>query len=138
VREHDRLIRSLTAAETSVQIGHREVEVAQLRYERGLSNNLDVVTAEGNLLGAESRRVSALADLAVARLSLRALLGVLDPRRDAGSATVTSRAEAHIATARARRRFLQFRWVCRQADEAFSRWLPDTTERTLRCALTRQ
>jgi outer membrane protein TolC len=56
--------------------------VAQLRYERGLSNNLDVVAAEGNLLSAESRRIAALADLAIARLAFRATLGVLDPRRD--------------------------------------------------------
>ena len=58
------------------------MEVAQLRYERGLSNNLDVVTAESNLLAAESRRIQALADAAVARLRLRAMLGVLNPRTD--------------------------------------------------------
>ena len=45
----------------------REVEVAQLRYENGLSNNLDVVTAEAGLLQAEGRRIQALADSAVAR-----------------------------------------------------------------------
>ena len=63
-------------------LGRKEVEVAQLRYERGLSNNLDVVTAESNLLTAESRRIAVLADSAVARLSLRAMLGILDPRKD--------------------------------------------------------
>jgi outer membrane protein TolC len=82
LRERDRLLRALTAAETAVELGKKEVEVAQLRYERGLSNNLDVVTAEGNLLNAESRRVGALADSAVAQISLRAMLGTLDPRRD--------------------------------------------------------
>jgi outer membrane protein TolC len=82
VRERDRLVRSLTAAETSVAIGRQEVEVAQLRYERGLSNNLDVVAAETNLLAAESRRIQALADSVVARLNLRAILGTLDPRQD--------------------------------------------------------
>jgi len=84
VRERDRLQRALIAAETSVDIGRKEVEVAQFRYERGLSNNLDVVTAEANLLAAESRRIAALADSAVARLSLRAVLGLLDPRKDIG------------------------------------------------------
>ena len=82
VRERDRVIRSLAAAETSVEIGQKEVEVAQLRYERGLSNNLDVVTAEASLLSAEARRISALADAATSRLGLRAVLGILDPRRD--------------------------------------------------------
>jgi outer membrane protein len=80
IRERDRLVRGLAAAENSVEIGRREVEVAQLRYERGLSNNLDVVTAEGNLLAAQSRRIQVLADSMVAGLSLRAILGVLNPR----------------------------------------------------------
>jgi outer membrane protein TolC len=87
VRERDRLIRSVTAAETSVEIGRREVEVAQLRYETGLSNNLDVVTAEGALLQAEGRRIQALADSAVAALRLRAVLGVFDPRTDMTGST---------------------------------------------------
>jgi outer membrane protein len=82
LRERDRLERTLIAADMSVEIGRREVEVAQERYERGLSNNLDVVTAESNLLTAESRRIAALADSALARLSLRAILGTLDPRKD--------------------------------------------------------
>ena len=82
IRQRDRLLRTLAAAEASVDIGLKEVEVAQLRYERGLSNNLDVVTAEANLLGIESRRISALADAAVAHLALRATLGILDPLKD--------------------------------------------------------
>jgi outer membrane protein len=82
LRERDRLERTLIAADMSVEIGRREVEVAQERYERGLSNNLDVVTAESNLLTAESRRIATLADSALARLSLRAILGTLDPRKD--------------------------------------------------------
>ena len=86
LRERDRLIRGVIAAETSVEISRKEVDVAQLRYERGLSNNLDVVNAESALLVAESRRIQALADAAVARVRLRALLGVLDPRTDIGGA----------------------------------------------------
>ena len=87
LRERDRLIRNVVAAETSVEISRKEVDVAQLRYERGLSNNLDVVTAESALLVAESRRIQALADAAISRVRLRALLGVLDPRTDIGTAT---------------------------------------------------
>jgi outer membrane protein TolC len=85
VRDRDRLARNLTTAETSVTIARGEVEVAELRYERGLSNNLDVVNAEADLLGAESRRIQALADAAVMRLRLRATLGVFDPRNDIGA-----------------------------------------------------
>src|SRR5439155_20902174 len=82
VRQRDRVVRNLAASEANVIIAQKEVEVAQLRYERGLSNNLDVVTAETNLLGNESRRISALADQAVARLALRATIGILDPQKD--------------------------------------------------------
>jgi outer membrane protein TolC len=82
LRDQARLVRNLTAAEANVKIAQSEVEVARLRYERGLSNNLDVVTAETNLLNVQSRQILALADLAVSRLSFRATTGTLDPRRD--------------------------------------------------------
>jgi outer membrane protein TolC len=58
-----------------------------MRYQNGLSNNLDVVTAEAGLLQAESRRIQALADSAVAGLRLRAVLGILDPRADISPST---------------------------------------------------
>jgi outer membrane protein TolC len=91
VRERDRLIRNVAAAENSVALSRREVEVAQLRYENGLSNNLDVVTAEAGLLQAESRRIQALADSAVTSLRLRAVLGIFNPRTDmSGSTSVFS------------------------------------------------
>jgi len=80
VRDRDRLLRGLAAAELSIDIARKEVDVAQLRYERGLSNNLDVVTAEGNLLAAESRRIQVLADSALAALRLSAIVGTLNPR----------------------------------------------------------
>ena len=85
------------AAETSVEISRREVEVAQLRYQTGLSNNLDVVTAETGLLAAEGRRIQALADSAVARLRLRALLGVLNPRTDMPDSTATVPMSSNLA-----------------------------------------
>jgi len=86
IRDRDRWIRTMASAETSVGIAERQVEVAQLRYERGLSNNLDVVTAEADLLAAESRRIQARADAAVARLRLRAVMGIFNPRSDVDSA----------------------------------------------------
>jgi outer membrane protein TolC len=82
VRNRDRVLRTLETAEASIAIGQQEVEVAQLRSERGLSDNLDVITAETNLLAMEGRRLSALAELAIARLSLRAAVGILDSHRD--------------------------------------------------------
>jgi outer membrane protein len=93
LRQRDRVIRSLAASENNVKLAQQEVEVARLRYERGLSNNLDVVTAETNLLNVESLRILALADLATSRLSLRATVGILDPRKDAADPVPGVRAE---------------------------------------------
>lgn len=84
VRARDRALRTVVSAETAVTIGRREVEVARLRYERGLSNNLDVITAETGLLAAETRRIQALADAALATLRVRAVVGIFDPRADVG------------------------------------------------------
>jgi outer membrane protein TolC len=92
IREAERMTLRLRVSESTVDVARKEVEVAQFRYERGLSNNLDVVSAEGNLLTAESRRISALAELAMARLTLRAAIGTLDPRRDVTNAAVVVRA----------------------------------------------
>lgn len=82
VRLQQRLANRLQSAEVSVEFAEREVELANLRFQRGLSNNLDVVNAQANLLNATSRRLAVLADLAIARLDLRATLGTLDVRRD--------------------------------------------------------
>ena len=81
-RQQERMLIELQLADTSVDFASREVEVATLRNARGLANNLDVVNAEGNLLDARARRIGLLASLAVARLEVRAALGVLDPRAD--------------------------------------------------------
>jgi outer membrane protein TolC len=82
VRQLNRLVKALDVSRASEEFAEKEVEVAMLRYQRGLSNNLDVVNAEGSLMTARSRRISLLAEMAVARLSLRATLGTLNPRRD--------------------------------------------------------
>ncbi len=82
VRERDRVRRNLAVATTAVEIAKQEIDVAEFRYQRGLSNNLDLVGAEGNLLAAEGRRIAAQADAAVADLRFRALIGTLDPRHD--------------------------------------------------------
>ncbi|MFN7917073.1 MAG: TolC family protein [Vicinamibacterales bacterium] len=84
MRERDRLLRAVSAADASVDLSRQEAEVARIRNERGLSNNLDVIAAEGLRLQAESRRVQARADAAVAAIRLRAVLGILAPRTDFG------------------------------------------------------
>jgi outer membrane protein TolC len=82
VRQLERLAKGLEVADASVEFARKELEVAELRYQRGLSNNLDVVNAEGAVLSAEARRLQTLTDRAVAQIALRATLGILDPRKD--------------------------------------------------------
>ena len=82
VRLQQRLANRLESADVSVDFAEQEVELANLRFQRGLSNNLDVVNAQAALLNATARRLGVLADLALSRLTLRATLGTLDVRRD--------------------------------------------------------
>ena len=82
VRLQQRLANRLESAGVSVEFAQREVALANLRFQRGLSNNLDVVNAQTALLNATNRRLAVLADLALARLSLRATLGTLNVRQD--------------------------------------------------------
>lgn len=82
LRLQQRLANRLDNAEVTVEFAEREVELANLRFQRGLSNNLDVVNAQAALLNATTRRLAVLADLAVSRLALRATLGTLDVRTD--------------------------------------------------------
>lgn len=82
VRQQQRSLRALDDARAAVEFATSQMEVARVRFERGLSNNLELVSAETDLLVAESRRITAAAAAAVARLHLKMTLGTLDPRND--------------------------------------------------------
>lgn len=81
-RQQERLFKTLEQAEAAVGFAEEEADLAALRFQRGLSNNLDVVSAEANLFAVRARRFGAMADVAVSRLQIRAAVGVLDPGRD--------------------------------------------------------
>jgi outer membrane protein TolC len=61
-----------------VSFAERQVDVARERFTRGLSNNLDLVSAETELAEAENLRFTTAASLAVVRLQIRAATGALD------------------------------------------------------------
>ena len=82
VRRLARSETTLQLARTSVELAEREVEVAAFRYQRGLSNNLDLVSAHNTLQESQAQGIAAQADVALARLALLAATGVLDPRKD--------------------------------------------------------
>lgn len=60
-------------------IAERQVELAKLRYERGLADNLTVVDAEAALAQADVATISAEIERHLARLRLQRAEGTLDP-----------------------------------------------------------
>jgi outer membrane protein TolC len=79
LREQRRAEQSAALARDSLELSRREVEVARLRFARGLSSNLDVVTAETSLLAAESQAIAADGQVTLSRLAVLAATGTLDP-----------------------------------------------------------
>lgn len=82
IRVRERMAIQLRDATTAVAFAQEQVAVAKARFEHGLSNNLELVSAEADLLAVESRRISAAAALAIAALRLKATLGSLSVTRD--------------------------------------------------------
>src|SRR5438270_160795 len=65
----------VAAAEQSVVLAQRELEMARDRFRAGVGDNVEVVTAQAALSDARSSEVSALAQYNAARLNLAAALG---------------------------------------------------------------
>jgi len=65
----------VAAAEQSVTLAERELEMARDRFRAGVGDNVEVVTAQAALSNARSAEVTALAQYNAARLNLAAALG---------------------------------------------------------------
>ena len=65
----------VTAAQQSVVLAQRELEMARDRFRAGVGDNVEVVAAQSALSNARSAEVSALAQYNAARLNLAAALG---------------------------------------------------------------
>jgi outer membrane protein TolC len=63
------------AADESVMLAQRELEMARDRFKSGVGDNLEVVSAQTSLANARDARVTALAQHNAARLNLAAALG---------------------------------------------------------------
>ncbi len=72
------LARSITTQKGAVEIAGEQLRLANLRYQRGLASNFDVVDAEGSLLVARSSLVQLLSSYQVARLDLERVIGVMN------------------------------------------------------------
>src|SRR5258705_7966721 len=69
------------AADESVMLAQRELEMARDRFQTGVGDNLEVVTAQTSLANARDAQVTALAQHNAARLNLAAALGVAEAFR---------------------------------------------------------
>jgi outer membrane protein TolC len=82
LRELDRIRKSVELQRQGVEVAAQQRRLANLRYQRGLASNFDVVDAEGSLVLARSALVGLLASYQVALVELRRATGVLDVTRE--------------------------------------------------------
>jgi outer membrane protein TolC len=78
-RAWTRTLTTLEIQTKAVSLAERQLRLAQLRYERGVAGNFDVVDAENNLFQAQSALIGAQVERALAGLTLRRVSGTLDP-----------------------------------------------------------
>ena len=77
-RDLGSLLRSIQTQQGAVDIADQQLRLANLRYQRGLASNFDVVDAEGSLLAARGALAQLLAAWQVARLDLERAVGRLN------------------------------------------------------------
>jgi outer membrane protein TolC len=62
----------------AVVLAERQLRLAQIRYERGVAGNFDVIDAENNLIQAQSGLIGAQVERALAGLILQRVVGTLN------------------------------------------------------------
>ena len=80
-RAWQRAGQTIALQQRASDLAEKQLRLAQLRYERGLADNFDIVDAETNLFQARTAVIGAQASRAVARLALDRSCGTLDPAR---------------------------------------------------------
>lgn len=74
-------MRTLNTAEIqskAIVLAERQLRLAQIRYERGVAGNFDVIDAENNLIQAQSGLIGAQVERALAGLTLQRVAGTLN------------------------------------------------------------
>ena len=84
VRELERIRKSIELQKKGVEVAEQQRRLANLRYQRGLASNFDVVDAEGSLVVARSALVGLLTSYQVARVDLLRVTGTLSVDKDFG------------------------------------------------------
>lgn len=82
VRNVERMGKSILLQERNIDFAEKQHRLANLRYQRGLASNFDIIDAENNLIQARSNYVSLLADYHVALIQLKRVTGALDVQEE--------------------------------------------------------
>lgn len=77
-RSVQRLSQSIVLQEKNIDFAEKQMRLANLRYQRGLASNFDIIDAENNLIQARSNYVSLVTDYHVAQIELKRVSGTLD------------------------------------------------------------
>ena len=80
-RAWSRTVTTIEIQSKAVTLAERQLRLAEIRYERGIADNFDVIDAENALFQAQSALIAAQAERALASLALRRVAGVLDPHQ---------------------------------------------------------
>lgn len=74
-RTLETLAEQVTAADTALELAHRELDLSRDRFANGISDNIEVIDAQASIADARNTHVAALADYTRARINLAAALG---------------------------------------------------------------
>lgn len=77
-RNVERIAKSIALQERNIDFAEKQRRLANLRYQRGLASNFDIIDAENNVIQAHSNYVSLLADYYTALIELKRVTGTLD------------------------------------------------------------
>jgi outer membrane protein len=76
-----RAAQTIAIQEKAMNLAQQQLQIAQLRYERGLAGNFDVVDAEAGVLQSQSALIGAQVERAMAGLTLKRATGTLHSAR---------------------------------------------------------
>jgi outer membrane protein TolC len=71
----DSAAEEVSVAGAGLDLAHKEVDLAQLRFGQGVTNNIEVISAQDALSRAQQNQIVALTHHADARISLARALG---------------------------------------------------------------
>ncbi|MFV1950542.1 MAG: TolC family protein [Nitrospinota bacterium] len=78
IRNLSRNVENIEIQKRNVEQAEKILELAMIRYRKGLSDNLSVIEAEENLIKTKSNYITAMTDYIVSRAGLKKVAGILE------------------------------------------------------------